>query len=97
MAYTSLANGFEITGANYIDKRLVLTKTEMLTAEDDYFLPDIYFAFCPDDNQWYAYNIDNDIDTETGKYRVLPSGLVDDVLVNGESVVVDKIAYVDTI
>lgn len=118
MAYTSLGNGFEITGANYIDRRIVLTKAEMLTAEDDYFLPDIYFAFCPDDNQWYCYNIDNEDDPETGKYRVLPTGLVKDVriegisildsegiadfefpvkdvMVNGTSVVEDKVANID--
>ena len=97
MAYTGLGNGFEITGANYIDRRIVLTKAEMLTAEDDYFLPDLYFAYCPDDNLWYFYSVDNEENPETGKYKPMPAGLVNDVLVNGESVVIDKIAHVDTI
>ena len=50
-SYLPMEPGFDIGSDSYIDKRIVLTKAEMLTAEDDYFLPDMYFAFCPEDKQ----------------------------------------------
>ena len=120
--YTKVGYGYEVTAYAAIDKRLVLTKAEMLTAHEDYSLPDFYFAYCPDDNQWYEYKYEReeaeDFDPETGYYRVMPMGLVKDVriegisildsegiadfefpvkdvMVNGASVVEDKVANID--
>lgn len=96
-SYLPMEPGFEIGSDSYIDKRIVLTKEQMITAEDDYFLPDTYFAFCLDDNSWYVYNINNEEAPATGKYRLMPNGLVDDVVVNGVSVVEDKVATLNVI
>ena len=97
----SIPYGYKVEAYEPIDDRLVLTKAQMATAHEDMSLPDNYFAFCLDDNQWYEYSYAReeagDLDPETGYYRLVPSGLVNDVLVNGVSVVEDKIAKVNVI
>lgn len=52
-----------------IDTRLVLTKKEMREALDTY-QPEIYFALCKDDGQFYIYNKANPVNEETGKFIV---------------------------
>lgn len=97
----SIPYGFTVEAYEPIDNRLILTKEQMKTAHEDMSLPDNYFAFCIDDNSWYEYSYAReeagDLDPETGYYRLVPSGLVNDVLVNGVSVVEDKIAKVEVI
>ena len=68
MAYTKFRNGFELSTAAAIDKRIYLSKAEMLTAEEVYRLPDVYFCICTDDGKFYLYNKDNTPNEETGKY-----------------------------
>ena len=65
MAYTRFRNGLDITTAAAVDKRIYLTKAEMLTAEDNFNLPDVYFAVCPDDGKLYLYNVNNIASAET--------------------------------
>lgn len=73
MAYTRFRNGLDITTAAAVDKRIYLTKAEMLTAEDNFNLPDVYFAVCPDDGKLYLYNINNVASAETGKFKRIES------------------------
>lgn len=69
MAYTKFRNGLDIITASAIDKRIYLTKAEMLTAEDTFNLPDVYFAVCPEDGKFYLYNVNNIASPETGKFK----------------------------
>ena len=65
---------FKISNADPIDRRLVLTKAEML-AMNDLKMPrsDIrkYFALCVDDNQFYVYDKDAEPNEETGKFKCI--------------------------
>lgn len=80
MAYTSYKNGLNVQTASAIDRRIYLTKAEMLTAEDVYMLPDVYFCICPDDGKFYIFNVNNEINSITGKYRPL-----DEIITSSES------------
>ena len=73
MAYTKFRNGLDITTASAVDKRIYLTKAEMLTAEDNLNLPDVYLAVCPDDGKLYLYNVTNEASAETGKFKRIES------------------------
>lgn len=68
----SLPQGFKVGTAEAIDSRLVLSKNEMLTVKDS-LMPQIYFALCKDDNLIYIYNKANEVDLETGKFRLYNS------------------------
>ena len=78
-----LGEGFEITGYDPIDFRLVLTKEQMSkivgdedsgSNPDDFAMPEKYFAFCIDDGFIYGFDYNADIDPETGKFRKLELG-----------------------
>ena len=73
MAYTKFRNGLDIITASAIDKRIYLTKAEMLTAEENFNLPEVYFAVCPDDGKLYLYNVNNVASAETGKFKQIES------------------------
>ena len=53
--------GLTITTDEAIDSRLILTKAQMVTVEDDFMMPEHYFCLCSDDNQIYIYDINNSI------------------------------------
>lgn len=53
-----------------VDTRLVLTKKEMIEANDNY-LPEVYFALCKDDGHFYLYNKSAEAVAETGKFRLI--------------------------
>lgn len=53
-----------------VDTRLVLTKKEMLEANDNY-LPDTYFALCKDEGHFYLYNKNSEPNEETGKFTLI--------------------------
>lgn len=72
MALSTLA-GFNVGGTEPIDKRLVLTKAEML-AFDDSLMPSDYLCMCSDDHKQYQYNKNNTVDPVTGKFRVFEGG-----------------------
>lgn len=85
MAYTRFSNGFDITSNSAVDKRLSLTKAQMLTAEDDFNLPDVYFCICPDDGKLYLFNVNNTPSNATGKFRQIDETLNSSIInaVNG--------------
>ncbi len=69
-----LPQGFEITSKQPIDTRILLKKTAMLSMNDN-IMPIKYFAICVDDGKLYLYNKANEVDPETGKFRVLESNV----------------------
>ena len=86
MPYMNVSTGFSVGGDYYIDERLLLTKEQMKGAYDEWFMPQVYIAYCLDDKQWYEYNENNEEDPETGFYRPIPSGIVKDVRIEGVSI-----------
>lgn len=62
-----VTSGFEVKSKSPIDTRLVLTKAQMLAANDK-LMPEKYFALCSDDNQIYFYDKAAEPSVETGKY-----------------------------
>ena len=69
MAITTIS-GFDVQAKSPIDKRLVLSKTEMLNINDK-LMPDNYFAICTTDNQFYIYDKYIEPNSETGKFRLI--------------------------
>ena len=65
-----LPSSLEIKSRNPIDVRILLTKEQML-AIDYRQLPEKYLAICKDDGKLYLYDVANENNAETGKYRVL--------------------------
>ena len=86
----NFGTGFNITAKEPIDKRLVLTKMEMLTERytltgATIAIPDNYICLCVDDNRLYVYNSGNERSPETGKFR-LESGLTStEVVIEGQT------------
>jgi hypothetical protein len=65
-----LPSNFEIGAKIPIDTRLVLTKSQMLSMNDN-TMPSVYFALCNEDNAFYLYSKNNTIDKTTGKFRYM--------------------------
>lgn len=65
-----LENGFSIKSAVPVDERFLMTKAEMLTANEAK-MPSVYFTLCIEDGNLYVYNKDNTVDAVTGKFRAL--------------------------
>lgn len=61
---------FELGAAVPVDTRLTLSKAEMLTVNDNVW-PDKYLTVCSDDGAIYLYDKSNEMDVETGKFRIL--------------------------
>lgn len=87
MAYINLAGGLKINTADAVDSRLVLTKAEMKSlhyANDEsrpttlrgkiFQLPSNYLCVCSEDNKIYVYNVSNEEDVLTGKFKKVESG-----------------------
>ena len=53
--------GLTITTDEVIDSRLVLTKEQMATIENDFMMPEHYFCLCSDDSQFYTYDSKNTV------------------------------------
>lgn len=69
----------DVVSANPIDTRLILSKDEMFDTID-VKMPDVYFTICRDDGNLYIYNKQNEIDPDTGKYRLVKSDVGEVVL-----------------
>ena len=66
------ASGFQVGSTEPIDTRLVLTKQQMKSVDEN-VMPDVYFANCIDDGLIYSFNKNNTVDEETGKFRKIES------------------------
>lgn len=69
-----LSQGLRIQTDEAVDERFLLLKEEMLGINDE-LMPYVYFTACIDDGKFYLYNKDNEVDPETGKFRVLESNV----------------------
>ena len=74
MAGIKINAPFELGAAVPVDTRLTLSKAEMLTVNDNVW-PDKYFTVCSDDGAIYLYDKTNEMDVETGKFRLLSTDL----------------------
>lgn len=74
MAGIKLNAPFELGAAVPVDTRLTLSKAEMLTVNDNVW-PDKYLTVCSDDGAIYLYDKTNEMDVETGKFRLLSTDL----------------------
>ena len=72
-----LATGFNIGSKDAIDERQILTLEQMKNLDESIY-PDKYFAICKDNGKLYLYNVNNIVDSETGKFRVLEGNTVGD-------------------
>lgn len=82
-----IVQGFELLTREAIDNRLVLSKAEMLSVNDNQ-MPDTYFAVCTDDKKLYIYNKDSNISPETGKFSLYTTGgsggsTIESISING--------------
>ena len=80
--------GFEPTAYEPIDARIILTKAQMKdiigdeAAGSDFAMPEVYFALCIDDGQWYRFDYGFDEegnptrtpDPETGYFTKMELG-----------------------
>ena len=64
-----LATGFNIGSKDAIDERQVLTLEQMKNLDESIY-PDKYFAICKDNGKLYIYDASNEIDAESGKFRL---------------------------
>ena len=64
------ASGFQVGSSDAIDSRLVLTKNEMLTINENVY-PQVYMCVCKDDGLLYVFSKSNAVDGQTGKFRVV--------------------------
>ena len=86
-----LATGFNIGSKDAIDERQVLTLEQMKNLDESIY-PDKYFAICKDNGKLYLYNVNNIVDSETGKFRVLEGTSIDGTTDSAYTTVVfDKI------
>ena len=79
----NLGGGFHIGSKQPIDDRLIMTKSEMINVNENIY-PDVYMCVCSDDGAIYTFNINNEANDETGKFRIAEgSGAVEDVDLTG--------------
>lgn len=78
-----IIQGFELLTREAVDNRLVLSKAEMLSVNDNQ-MPDTYFAVCSDDKKLYVYNKDSNPSKETGKFTLYKNGsTIESISING--------------
>lgn len=65
----NLPQGFKVGAAEAVDARLILSKAEMKNTKDS-LMPSFYFAVCSDDGKLYIYSKSNEVNEDTGKFRV---------------------------
>ena len=78
----SLGTGFSIGSKDLIYDKFVLTKDEMLNINENTY-PDQFFALCSDDDCMYTFNINNPVNAETGKFRIVVGSGTGDVDLDG--------------
>jgi len=66
-------SGFTVGAPLPIDERIVLTKEQMRTINEN-TMPEVYFAACVDDGALYVFNKSNPSTEETGKFTPVGDG-----------------------
>lgn len=64
----NINSNFSVGAALPIDERLVLSKSQMLSINEN-IMPKVYFAICSDDGKLYLFNKDNESIPDIGKFR----------------------------
>lgn len=93
----SIVQGFKVMTRDAIDNRILLSKSEMCSINDNQ-MPDKYFAICKDDGMLYLYDKSREVaevadaDTEsTGKFTLFSSGKIESISVNGETLPINDL------
>lgn len=68
----SSASGFSIGSSDAIDERFIIAKADMPGINENVY-PDVYFAICPTDGNFYIFNKSNTSDETYGKFRKVGS------------------------
>lgn len=74
-----ISRPFLIQKSFAVDTRMILTKAEMREVIDDE-MPETYFALCKDEGHFYLYNKNNEINEETGKFRLIVDEVVEQII-----------------
>lgn len=69
----SVLSGFKVGSTDPIDSRFVMTKAQMAAIADS-VMPEVYITVCSEDGKLYAYKKDNEVDANTGKFRLYAGG-----------------------
>ena len=80
-----IVQGFKLATRDAVDNRLLLSKAEMRTINDNQ-MPEKYFAICKDDGKLYLYDKSRELDPSeegTGKFELFSSAVIDSISVNG--------------
>ena len=78
----ALGTGFSIGSKDLIYDKFVLTKEEMIGINENTY-PDQFFALCSDDDCMYTFNVNNPVNAETGKFRIVVGSGTGDVDLTG--------------
>lgn len=66
----SLLDNFNYSGKQPDFSRQQFDSKEAMASFSENYLPDMYLAYCLEDKQIYLYDVANEVDAETGKWRV---------------------------
>lgn len=79
-----IVQGFRVSTRDAVDNRILLTKAEMRTINDNQ-MPDKYFAVCKDDGTLYLYDKAREItnDSETGKFEQFSASKIESISIDG--------------
>lgn len=92
----NLISGFQLSTRDPVDNRILLSKEEMKTVNDNQ-MPDKYFAVCKDDGLLYTYDKHKVISEEnlTGKFTVYSNSKIESVSINGKVIPIGELNNVD--
>lgn len=69
----SVLTGWNVGTKDPIDTRFQMTKAQMKSAIEA-LTPSPYPCWCIDDGKMYVFNKNNEVNEETGKYKLFESG-----------------------
>lgn len=70
--------GFEVQSKQPIDSRILLTKEQMLSINDN-IMPVKYFVICVDDGKLYLYDKNRPTDPEVGRFKEVTADISGDI------------------
>lgn len=84
-----LADNFNLRSKKFLDDREQFDTLAMMRAYREVDIPEGFMSFCVETKAWYRYDSTNEVDPDTGKWRIIKYG-IDDGDDEG-----DGLAYVD--
>lgn len=61
-------------GKKPLDSRMLFSTKAAMKAYSENYLPPLALAQCEEDGKLYSYNVKNDVDADTGKWREFEGG-----------------------